>query len=42
MEIVKLEKGEKQAEEALGEPNITFDKITTLCNRIAEIIKLQK
>jgi len=42
MEIVKLEKGEKQAEEALCKPNITFDKITALSNRIAEIIKLQK
>ena len=41
-EIANLEKEKKQAEEALCEPNITFDKITTISNRIAEIIKLQE
>ena len=41
-EIANLEKEKKQAEEALCEPNITFDKITVLSNRIAEIIKLQE
>ena len=41
-EIANLEKEKKLAEEALCEPNISFDKITTISNRIAEIIKLQE
>jgi len=41
-EIANLEKEKKQLEEALCETNISFDKITTISNRIAEIIKLQE